>query len=146
MTDRIIHNIPSGEVSTDYSEPTSPPNGIDGARELLIAAGKLESAETLLLDPRPASVLEAEQLLGEAAECIRSHELQVSDVANQANTCAEQAFALQSTLRRLLVLLQGALRVQWHRMRRTGLYIETYTSGGKTKVCVPRNPRLDVKI
>lgn len=146
MTHRLVGNIPSGEDSTDYSEPISPPNDITGARELLIAAGKLESAETLLLDPTPVSVLEAEQLLDEAADCIRSHELQVSEAADQANTCAEQAFELQSTLRRLLVLLQGALRVQWHRMRRTGLYIETYTSGGKTKVCVHRNPRLDVKI
>jgi hypothetical protein len=111
---------------TDFSDLTYSQKA-DNARTLLLAASRrLESIEDLLLDPLPQHIEEAERLL-------------------QLDFRSD-ALVFQATSRRVLALLNGALRVHWHRLRRMGSYHETYTAAGVKKVCVPCFPHLDLKM
>jgi hypothetical protein len=148
LVDKIAStNTPSGETPTENSESSLQPHDASAVRGLLIGArGKLDSAEALLLDPTPVRVQQAEHLLEDAAHDIRSLECEFKDLSVEASAIREEVNELESVLRRTLALLLGALRIQWHRMRRTGLYIETYTSGGELKVCLQCRPRLDIEV
>jgi hypothetical protein len=135
------------ERLTGFSDPIYTAGEISGARRLLHGATRtLESIEALLLDPTPQHIQEAEQLLERAAEDIQACQTESLDGSPDAGKLCFDAFALQAVSRRIHALLNGALRVQWHRLRRMGPYLETYTPAGGSKVCVHHLPRLDLKL
>lgn len=148
MTEIITGNTPSGENPTDFPEPISQRKAVGSRPNELLAVlrGKLQSAEVMLLDPVPGRIQHAEFLIAEAAECMQALAKNCADVSTEESMLWPEAPGLERTFRRVRALLQGALRIQWHRMRRTGLYIETYTSGGKAKVCLHPTSRLDIEI
>jgi hypothetical protein len=132
---------------TDYSDPVYLQQSQSDAKSLLLAAARrLESVENLLLNPMPHHIQEAEQLFELAAEDLQALQTSGPNAWPAADEFRAEALALQATLRRVLALLNGALRVHWHRLRRMGSYLETYTAAGAKKVCVPYFPRLDLKM
>lgn len=139
---------PQPEYSvTDCSEPSCFEEAESGAKSLLLAAARrLESMEALLLNPTPQHIQDAEQLFEMAAEDIQALQMSCQGACPKDGELRAEALALQARLRRVLVLLNGALRVHWHRLRRMGSYLETYTAAGAKKVCVPNLPRLDIKL
>ncbi len=131
---------------TDYSDPRGETeDGFRLSRFLLKAAHDLESVQALLLNPDPERIRQAAHVLEQTAAQVRLLETEHRGGLFRAKGSEMEAIAFQATLRRVLALLQGAQRIQWHRMRRMGSYIETYTANGITKVCVHRLPILDFK-
>ena len=131
---------------TDFSDLTYSQKA-DSARTLLLAASRrLESIEDLLLDPLPQHIEEAERLLQLAADDIQALQAGYQHAWPDMNEFRSDALVFQATSRRVLALLNGALRVHWHRLRRMGSYHETYTAAGVKKVCVPCFPHLDLKM
>lgn len=138
-------DIPEGEYSlTDSSEPVLSERSAAG-KYLLKAMRRLKSIEDLLLNPTPQQIQEAERLFELAAGDIQALRTEPRDWAD-ADEFRADALEFQATSRRVLALLNGAIRVHWHRLRRMGSYHETYTAAGTQKVCVPRLPRLDLKM
>ncbi len=131
---------------TDSSEVIWSQEKADGTKQFLLAASRrLELIEELLLDPTPQRIEEAERLVELAAEDIQALPASCHTLPEGGEYRA-YALAFQATSRRVLALLNGALRVHWHRLRRMGSYNETYTAAGAKKVCVPCLPRLDLKM
>ena len=146
MTGDLADSPQAGSSVTDSSDLIWPHAKPDNTKRLLIAASRrLESIEDLLLDPTPQHIQDAERLFELAAEDIQALP-ESSQFAEDADEYHAYALAFQATSRRILALLNGALRVHWHRLRRMGSYHETYTAAGQQKVCVPRLPRLDLKM
>ncbi len=146
MTGDLADSPQAGSSVTDSSDLIWPHAKPDNTKRLLIAASRrLESIEDLLLDPTPQHIQDAERLFELAAEDIQAlpESCQFPEDADEYHA---YALAFQATSRRILALLNGALRVHWHRLRRMGSYHETYTAAGQQKVCVPRLPRLDLKM
>lgn len=128
------------------SEVICSPEKADGTKQLLLAASRrLASIEELLLNPTPENIREAERLVELAAEDIHALPASCHTLLDMDEYRA-YALAFEATSRRVLTLLNGALRVHWHRLRRMGSYNETYTAAGAKKVCVPCLPRLDLKM
>jgi hypothetical protein len=135
------------EGLTDISDPICGDGEPSGAGHLLRGAARtLESIEALLLNPTPQHIQQAEQLLERAAEDIQAAQAESRDASTQTDGLCHDALTLQTISRRVHVLLNGALRVQWHQLRRMGPYLETYTAVGGSKVCVHHLPRLDLKL
>lgn len=131
---------------TDSSDPECSLEIASNARKLLLSAShRLESSEDLLLNPTPQHIQEAERLFELAAEDMQAFQAIFRDCPDKSVFRAD-ALAFQATLRRVLALLNGALRVHWNRLRRMGSYHETYTASGAKRVCIPHLPSLDLKI
>jgi hypothetical protein len=145
MIQGLINESPQEQAATDCSEPDTS-SEISGRKFLIAAISKLESAESLLLDPKPERIHQAGRYLTEAAEEIQALQQECGDPAPDGSALQKEVLAFECLSRRVLALLHGALRVQWHRMRRMGSYIETYTAEGATKVCVPGVSRVDLNL
>lgn len=132
---------------TDSSEPIWSEQNDATARVLLATAlRRLESIESLLLNPTPQHIQEAERIVELAAEDLRDFQTSCQPAGPEGSEFRNCAMAFQATSRRIAALLNGALRIQWHRLRRMGSYHETYTAAGARKVCIPPLPRLDLKM
>ena len=107
---------------------------------------RLESVERLLLDPTPQHIEAAERLFDLIAEDMQSLQSRCQTAGQDAPEMRADAQMIQQASRRIVALLNGALRVHWHRLRRMGSYHETYTACGANRVCIPPIPSLDLKM
>lgn len=107
---------------------------------------RLESIEGLLLDPTPQHIEAAERLFERIAEDMQSLQSRCLAAGQDTAELRADAQMIQQASRRIVALLNGALRVHWHRLRRMGSYHETYTSCGANRVCIPPMPSLDLKM
>jgi hypothetical protein len=141
-------DIPQPEKGVrDFSASIFPVKESADAKVLLMeTACSLKAIESLLLNPTPEHIREAAQLMDNAARHLQRLQAEPARAEWGRDELCSETLAVQRISRRVLALLNGALRVQWHRLRRMGLYLESYTAAGKTTVHRHHLPRLDLKL
>ena len=145
---RNLAGIPQPEKSiSDFSGSIFHMEESAEAKGLLVeAAHSLKVIESLLLDPTPDHISEAARLMDNAARHLQQLQAALVQADWARGELCGETLAVQGILCRVFALLNGALRVQWHRLRRMGLYLESYTAAGKTRVHLHHLPRLDLKL
>lgn len=141
-------DIPEPEKGVrDFSDPMFHTEERAEAKDHLTeTAHSLKAIEFLLLNPTPQHIREAAQLMGSAAGHLQLLQAALAQAEWRRRELCSETLAVEGILHRVLALLNGALRVQWHRLRRMGLYLESYTAEGKTTVHLHHLPRLDLKL
>jgi hypothetical protein len=125
------------------SNPTTdlePPPGSDALLwSLNQARWRLNRTEQLLLNPLPESIREANLLVEEVGQQVQrlrrllDHRSAALDMGHYAPGITE----FQQQLRRVSLLLEGARRAQWARIRWVGALVQTYTPGGRARLWNP---------
>jgi hypothetical protein len=120
---------------TPYSAPAGTPENV---KRLL---AKFDSIASLLITPTPSAIREASALIEEAGAS-----LQHLAAPSHAGSNPQQLAALAQQLKELQSLAQGALRVQWNRMRTVKAITESYAPGGRVYCWQPAWPTVDLKV
>ncbi len=125
------------------SNPTTdlePPPGTDALLwSLNQARWRLNRTEQLLLNPLPESIREANLLVEEVGLQVQrlrrllDHRSAALDTRHYAPGIKE----FQQQLGRVGLLLEGARRAQWARIRWVGALVQTYTPGGRARLWNP---------
>jgi hypothetical protein len=119
---------------------TDPVLGIRGSATESWPSEKLASASRLLITPTSETVYEAAVLLEE----VQTYLTQLKDSA-QAEEVPSDVRDVQIHLQRVRDLAEGALRVQWTKMRTVMALTQTYAPGGQVFQWRPSRSKLDIK-
>jgi hypothetical protein len=98
-------------------------------------------ASRLLIEPTPSAICEVNLLLEE----IQSY-LIISNLKGTTEYLTTDLKELNTQLRRLRSLTEGAMRVQWSQMRAVMALTQCYAPGGKISDWQPCWPKVDVKV
>jgi hypothetical protein len=123
-----------------FGRNTDPGLGIRGSATESWPSEKLASASRLLITPTSETVYEAAVLLEE----VQTYLTQLKDSA-QAEEVPSDVRDVQIHLQRVRDLAEGALRVQWTKMRTVMALTQTYAPGGQVFQWRPSRSKLDIK-
>jgi hypothetical protein len=113
------------------------------APALLHVNRRLEQVGQLLLTPTPEAVRDATLLLEEAIAMLRS---EGSSGLHDRREFSEQVKELERTMERTRRLIEGALRVQWVRLRKITAVTQGYAPGGKPSKWQPSAPTVNFQV
>jgi hypothetical protein len=115
--------------------------------ELFQAGERLRSVEKLLVLPTPEAIREASLLLEEANLLLQRFGKAIEqNTASDADVLRRKIDLFQLRCQRVGSLLEGALRVQWTRMRWIASFTQTYTAAAKTKTWKPSAGSLNLEM
>ena len=115
--------------------------------ELFQAGERLRSVEKLLVLPTPEAIREASLLLEEAYLFVqRFSKAMTKETDSDADVLRRKIDLFQLRCQRVGSLLEGALRVQWTRMRWIASFTQTYTAAAKTKTWKPSVGSLNLEM
>src|SRR4051812_34186610 len=144
---RILTSLFSGKHVTSPMKPdmvfgrnTDPGQGIQGSATESWPSEKLASASRLLITPTSETVYEAAVLLEE----VQTYLKQLKDSA-QTGEVPSDVRDVQIHLQRVRDLAEGALRVQWTKMRTVMALTQSYAPGGQVSQWRPSWSKLDIK-
>jgi hypothetical protein len=122
-------------------ESVTPPALGDRAAldELAQLSAQLAVASQLLIAPTPGSVCQVEIVLEE----VRGR---IARLNRDMRHDPDQIRILQGQLARVRSLAEGALRVQWTKMRAVMALTQSYSVGGNVSHWQPPMPKVDLKI
>ena len=113
---------------------------------LAVISGHLRRAQALLTDPTPDRIRQVDPLLERAflvmQQCGEECAKHGAGMAGLDGVLGE----FHLVCRRVRTLLTGAQRIHWHRIRRMGCFLETYTATGGTKTWAPASSHLNVEL
>jgi len=110
------------------------------APALLHVTRRLEQVGHLLLTPTPEAIRDATLLLEDAILVLRRDGSGGRDVHSDFPAQVEE---LERTMERTRRLIEGALRVQWVRLRSIRSVTQGYAPGGKQSKWLPSSPTVD---
>lgn len=118
--------------------------------KLLAAFGHLQVVEQLLVDPTPEKIQLASVLMNEANQAVISFVKFFQKHADEQNGQEQEEVTrcirlFEQVSGRVTRLLEGALRVQWGRMRWIGVLTQSYTPVGKLKTWQPPACKMHVE-
>jgi hypothetical protein len=120
---------------------------IDMNCELFQAGERLRSVEKLLVLPTPEAIREASLLLEEASLMVqRFGKAMTKETDSDADVLRRKIDLFQLRCQRVGSLLEGALRVQWTRMRWIASFTQTYTAAATTKTWKPSVGSLNLEM
>jgi hypothetical protein len=113
------------------------------APALLQVNRRLEQVGQLLLTPTPEAIRDATLLLEEAIALLRN---EGSSGLRDRREFAAQVKELERTMERTRRLIEGALRVQWVRLRKITAVTQGYAPGGKPSRWQPTSPTVNFQV
>ena len=113
------------------------------APALLHVNQRLEQVGQLLLTPTPEAIRDATLLLEEAIAMLRN---EGSSGPRDRREFSEQVKELERTVERTRRLIEGALRVQWVRLRKITAVTQGYAPGGKPSKWQPSSPTVNFQV
>jgi hypothetical protein len=133
-------NGDSLEISDDTRRERNARNGRKPPSNLAELCQNLRRASLLLIEPRPETITEVAAILEESQDHLRSRarlnpQVNLGELRN-----------VETELRRVRSLLEGALRVQWSQMRVVLALTQYYAPGGKTLQWAGASPQVDLKV